>query len=306
MAATAETLAGLAARIARIEAGDPGGREPVGRLRLGPDEIDGALGGGLKRGALHAVTAANATGAAAATGFAAALAGRAAEAASERGRAVLWIRQDMAARENGELWAPGLSALGLDPDRLVLLCARGLTGALKAAEAGLGCRALAAVVIEPFGAMTGFDRIAGRRLSLAAGRSGGLALVLRIVPPPGLPEGLLAADTRWLVAPLSSSWAAADAAVRETWDEPGWGRPLARAELVRNRLGSLGRWPLAWGFDDGAFRLAERVLAGVPAAPSRPDAGAGVAADPRARAAEPADRQGATAREGDGPVRRAG
>ncbi|WP_164919460.1 hypothetical protein, partial [Hansschlegelia zhihuaiae] len=272
MEAAAETLAALRAAVARIEAGGVDIRAAGRRIALGPSGPDVALGGGLRRGTLHAVTAASAAGAASVTGFAAALAGRA--AAGTR-RAALWIRLDMAARENGEIWGPGLGAAGLDPSRLVLVRAPDLASALKAAEVGLGSGALASVVIEPFGAMAGFDRVAGRRLALAAGRSGALALMLLLSAPPRaasgaasgparaspLPAGFSAAETRWRLAPLSSGWRASaeDEARRDPLEEgDGWGRPQALAELVRNRRGGLGRWPLAWGFDDGLFRLAER------------------------------------------------
>lgn len=295
MRAAAETLAALRAAVGRIEPGNAAAR-PGGRVALGPAEIDGTLGGGLKRGAFHAVTASDPSGAGAATGFAAALARRA--MAGTQGRA-LWIRQDMEGIENGEPWGPGLMEIGLDPTHLVIVRTRDLPGALKAAETALGCGALATVVIEPFGATPRFDGIAGRRLSLAAGRSGALGLLLRIAPPARapLPAGLLAAQTRWRIAPLSSTWAAAGEDNREAW-----GRPVARVELVRNRLGATGAWPLAWGFDDGAFRIAERRFglapAGVPAETAAPD--------PRARSAGPTDRPSAAEREEARPARRAG
>ncbi|QZN98788.1 DNA repair protein [Chenggangzhangella methanolivorans] len=249
------------------------------------------------------MAAASPAAAGAATGFVGALA---ALAAGTKG-AVLWIRQDMAARESGEIWAPGFATLGLDPARLVLLRAPDVAAALKAAEAGLSSAAVAAVVIEPFGAIQGFDRIAGRRLALAAGRSGALGVMLRLAPQPGAPAGLSAAETRWRLSPLSSAWGAAGAraaaARTEAWAEAleGWGRPLARAELTRNRFGGVGRWPLAWGFDDGLFRLAERRL-GALDPDVRRDAAA--AADPRDRAAGPADRPAAAP--GAGGLRRAG
>ena len=191
MGEAAETLAALRAAVARIEGceADARGR----RIPLGVDEIDVALGGGLRRGALHAVSAASPAAAGAATGFAGALA---ALAAGQKG-AVLWIRQDMAARENGELWAPGFSALGLDPRRLALVRAPDAVAALKAAEAGLASSALSAVVVEPFGAMKGFDGLAGRRLALAAGRSGALGLLLRLASSMPAPAGFFAAETRW-------------------------------------------------------------------------------------------------------------
>lgn len=295
MGAAAETLAALRAEVGRIEPGYAAAR-PAGRIAFGPDEVDAALGGGLKRGAFHAVTASGPSGAGAATGFAAALARR--SMAGARGRA-LWIRQDMADRESGEPWGPGLMEIGLDPEDLVVVRTRDLQGALKAAEAALGCGALAAVVIEPFGAMSRFDGVAGRRLSLAAGRSGALGLLLRIAPPSRaqLPTGLVAAQTRWRIAPLSSTWAAAGEDNRDAW-----GRPVARVDLVRNRLGATGGWPLAWGFDDGLFRMAERRFGLTPASERDKIA----APHPRARAAEPADRPGAAEREEARPARSAG
>lgn len=300
MGEAAETLAALRAAVARIEGCGAGASGP--RLTLGVGEIDAALGGGLRRGALHAVSAASPAAAGAATGFAGVLA---ALAAGTRG-AVLWIRQDMAARESGEIWAPGAAALGLDARRLILLQAPNPGAALKAAEAGLSSPALAAVVIEPFGAIQVFDRVAGRRLALAAGRTGVLAILLRLPPQPGAPAGLSAAETRWRVAPLSSAWGAAEAPLAmspEAWEEAldGWGRPLARVELLRNRLGAVGRWPLAWGFDDGLFRLAERRLGALDPAVRRDGA---AAADSFDRAARPADRPAAA--QGAERLRRAG
>lgn len=300
MGEAAETLAALRAAVARIEGCGTSGRgRPVA---LGVEAIDRALGGGLRRGALHVVSAASPAAAGAATGFAGALAARSADKTG----AVLWIRQDMAARESGEIWGPGLASLGLDPRRLALIRAPDTGALLKAAEAALASPALATVVIEPFGAIQGFDLVAGRRLSLAAGRSGVLGLMLRLSPQPGAPAGLFAAETRWRLSPLSSAFGPAEAGTTagEDWDaafSDGWGRPLARAELVRNRLGEGGRWPLAWGFDDGRFRLAERSFRALEPA-ARADL-ARAPADPGGRAAEPADRPGAA--EGAG-LRRAG
>lgn len=300
MGEAAETLAALRAAVARIEGCGAGARAP--RITLGVGEIDAVLGGGLRRGALHAVSAASPSAAGAATGFAGALA---ALAAGQKG-AVLWIRQDMSAQESGEIWAPGAAALGLDARRLILLQAPNPAAALKAAEAGLLSPALAAVVIEPFGAIQALDRVAGRRLALAARGSGALAVLLRLSPQPSAPAGLSAAETRWRVAPLSSAWGATEASRLmgpDAWEEAldGWGRPLARVDLLRNRLGAVGRWPLAWGFYDGLFRLAERRLGALdPAvrrdAPAAPDFGD--------RAAGLADRPAAA--QGAGRLRRAG
>ncbi|MFC7051083.1 ImuA family protein [Hansschlegelia quercus] len=282
MALAAETLDGLRAAVSRIEAEAAGQKRRTGRVAFGISAVDEVLGGGLRRGALHAVAAASAAGVGAATGFAAALAGLAAGT----GRTVLWVRQDMAGVEHGEPWAPGLSEIGLDPGRIVFVRATDAEAALKAAETALSCRGLAAVLIEPYGALGRFDRVAGRRLALAAGRSGALALMLRFEARGQMPAGLVAAETRWRIAPLAS-------AAREV----DWGGPRALVELARNRLGALGRWPLGFSGDERAFRL----LAGDGAGVSSRDAWS---PNPGDRAAEPRDRQDQAA--GTVPLRRAG
>src|SRR6266704_2182360 len=79
--------------------------------------LDGALGGGLPCGMLHEVAAAREAEMAAATGFALALAGRLGR------RPVLWISEDMALKESGAPYGPGLDDLGLSPERLVTVAA---------------------------------------------------------------------------------------------------------------------------------------------------------------------------------------
>lgn len=143
--------------------------------------IDAVLpGGGLARGALHEVFAADAG---AATGFAALLAGRA-------GGPVLWVAPAMAEKP----YPPGLAAFGLDSADL--LVAQALPADLLwTVEEALRCPALAAVIF--LGAAPGLA--AARRLQLAAEAGGTLGLLLRpdaALPPPG------PAHTRWRVAAL--------------------------------------------------------------------------------------------------------
>jgi protein ImuA len=282
MALAAETLDELRAAVGRIEAEAAGQKRRTKRVAFGIGAVDEVLGGGLRRGALHAVAAASSAGVGAATGFAAALAALAAG----KGRTVLWIRQDMAGVEHGEPWAPGLSEIGLDPGRIVFVRATDTEAALKAAEMALSCRGLAAVLIEPYGALARFDRVAGRRLALAAGRSGALALMLRFETTGQMPAGLVAAETRWRIAPLASSAREVD-----------WGGPRALVELTRNRLGALGRWPLGFSDDDRAFRLLQHGGAGLEARDVRPPHHGDRAAEPRDR---PDQAAGAI------PLRRAG
>lgn len=209
---------------------------PLGvRVGLGVPRLDGALAGGLMRGGLHEVFAAP-SHEAAATAFVAALAVR-------LGGPILWIRQDYAGLECGELAATGLVELGLDPSRLLLVRVPDAAGALKAASDALSCAALGAAVIELMGAPKLLDLVAYRRLALAAAESGVTALLLRLAASP---SGIGGAETRWLVRAAPSD------------DGPTWGQSVLDVDLQRNRHGPAGQWLIAWRCDDGVFRPADR------------------------------------------------
>jgi protein ImuA len=183
-----------------------------------------------------------------------------------RGRPWLWVRQDLAGRETGEPYGPGLAAFGLDPAALVLVAASDVRESLRAAEEGLRCRALAGVLLEPWGEAKALDLTAMRRLSLAAEASGVTLLILRSgthdareAPGPG------GALTRWRIA------AAPSAPQPVVGGLPGLGPPAFAATLLLNRqagrLGDGGRWTLEWSPDEHLFH--EHRLA-APAAPPRP------------------------------------
>src|SRR5258708_3688862 len=80
----------------------------------GHEDADQVLRGGLLPGLLHEVFAGDMS--AAASGFAAGLAQRV------RGKKrLLWIRQDYAALEHGEICPTGLADLGIDPSTAQIL-----------------------------------------------------------------------------------------------------------------------------------------------------------------------------------------
>ncbi len=201
---------------------------------------------GLTRGALHDVTPAGAPDMAAATGFALGMAGRLLAAAGRRGL-WLWVRADMAGREAGEPYGPGLAALGLDPGRLVMVTAGDTADVLRAAEEGLAARAFAAVLIEPFGDDRRLDLTACRRLSLIADGSRATGILLRT----GGLSGPTSAVTRWSVTAAPS---------RTRGRHPG--NPLFSAELLRNRLGATGAWMMEWRSDEQSFRAPDPARAG--------------------------------------------
>jgi protein ImuA len=209
--------------------------EAAGLLPFGLAAIDEALGGGLARAALHEIDAANESELAAATGFVLGLAARAAPA-----RAILWVAEEMAQRENGVPYGPGLDEVGLSPDAVVLVNAAHPRDVLWAMEEALHCRAVGAVVGE-IRKPNAVDDVASRRLSLAATHAQRPALLLRAQPliHPA------AAATRWIVGA---------APTEKTLSGPG--PPAFAVRLARNRHGRLGSWTLEWNRAEHRFELA--------------------------------------------------
>lgn len=207
------------------------GLEDAGALPFGIAGIDGILGGGLARGALHEIAAPGEAQLAAVTGFAL---GLAALASQDTGGNLIWIAEDMALAESGAPYGPGLDGFGLAAERLLTVAAAHRRDLLWAMEEALRCRAVAAVIGEVRGGA--IDNVAVRRLSLAAAESGALALLLRATPP----KDASTAATRWLVGAAPSGKATASFV----------------AQLVRNRRGPAGSWILTWSDSDERFQLA--------------------------------------------------
>jgi protein ImuA len=239
---------------------------------LGHAGADQALGGGLRRGALHEVRSTEPAAPLPACGFALGMTARL-TGAGARAAHWLWVRQDFCSLETGSPYGPGLAAYGLDPSRLILVTVADAADALRAAEEGLRCPALGVVLVEPWGDPRTLDLTATRRLALAAESSGVTAVLLR----PGAREGPGGAATRWMVGPAPSLPTPAR----------GVGRPAFTATLARSRqsgadamsaparaedpktdpdgaeAGREGdRWIMEWNPDEHAFRDARRDGAG--------------------------------------------
>jgi protein ImuA len=221
----------LRARLARLDHGERTCR-PI--LPLGLAAVDRVLpGGGLARGCLHELY--GAPDRASAAGFAAALLGR----LSADGH-VVWIGA------RGDLFAPGLSAQGLPPERLIVVRTAARDARLWALEEALRSPGLAAVLAE-------VDRLTltqSRRLQLAAEAKGVTAFLLRPMAACAAPSAApTAAMTRWRIAALPDPTASR------------WGPPRWQVELLRCRGGRTGAWAIAWregGFHEitGALALA--------------------------------------------------
>jgi protein ImuA len=223
-------IAELRGRLARYDLAP--GRAGV---PLGAPEVDAVLGGGLKPGALHEVFARGWGG----CGFALLLALRLAAALS---RPLFWVRSDYAALEYGGFSLPGIAALappgfmsGFD---LVMVRARHAADALAAAADILACPHIGCLLLEMEGNPRILDLTASRRLNLAAETSGAGLVLLR----EGGSEEPSAAHTRWLARAAPSHP-----------DDDDWGAPRFDVELVRHRLGGLGKFLMEWDSNNGAF-----------------------------------------------------
>lgn len=202
---------------AQLQALQPRARHGV--LSFGDARVDACFpAGGLPLGALHEIAADGIEAETGAVGgaFAACLLAR-------LPGPLVWITPQ------ADLYAPGLTACGLDPGRLTLVQARDDEETLAAMETVLREGAAGGVVAEA----GRLGRIPSRRLQLACLKHGGTGFVLRRWPygrKQVAPEET-AAVTRWRIAPAPSA-----AAHREP------GAPRWRVELEYARGGLEGAW----------------------------------------------------------------
>ncbi len=196
-------------------------------IPFGLSALDGHLGGGLARAALHEVAGGGPEieHAAAAGLFVAGLCAR-----LNRAGQILWVLQ------RRDLFAPALAGVGLHPDRVIYAEAGRPNAVLRALEDALHHRGLAGVVGELSGTLT---LTASRRLQLASEAAGIPVFLLRRSrrhddPALAAPS---AAATRWKVVPVPSAPPLPYAA-----DIPGLGRARWRLDLVRCRGGEPGSW----------------------------------------------------------------
>ena len=241
----------LKARLAGLSV--EGRRDGSARFQLGMQAADEHLDPGLCAFSLHDIHAETGADAAAANAFALGLAMRAAH-----GRPIVWILQEMAAREAGQIFGPGLHELGLDPATMLLVRVKSTTALLAAGEDALRCAAAGAVLISGWGETHVMNLTASRRLSIAAQDNRTTALMIRIAARPA-PS---AAATRWSVRSVLSEGLEAGAP----------GRPAFAADLLRSRSGARPRrWIMEWDREALSFvRPAPLSVGVVPLSAHRP------------------------------------
>lgn len=224
-------------RLARLRAElSAGGSPAISVMPLGHPVLDAYLpGGGLVLGPPHEIVPADPGDAIAALAFALALCGR--RLAEAPGEAMI------AAAGHPLPYGHGLTSLGLDPGRLLLLEAGGDGEVFRALEAALHANCLSALI----GLVgDGMPLKAGRRLQLAAeAGEPPLLLILRRAGP-GLPNG---AATRWCIA----------AAPAGTDRFGGLHAPRWRVRLERCRNGRGGSWLVEWDSAANRLHLPERL-----------------------------------------------
>jgi len=239
----------LREQVRRLERAHSAARAGQAAVPLGVPAIDALLpDGGLLTGALHEIEAGPAPSGrvaahdGAALGFAAYLLGRFGSGT------LLWCRRPSGAFD-APPYAPALSAW-FDPARLLQVTARRDEDLFWAMEEGLRCPGIAAVLGETRAA----DPTAGRRLSLAAEKSGVPVLLLRSQPAPTQSV----CTTRWRVASAPSH------------STPGLsdvGGPRWRLSLRRNRFGApsvaeIPTWLVEWNDETHCLSLVPQALHG--------------------------------------------
>ena len=226
-----------------LSVADPAGA--AGLFGFGDGVVDARLGGGLAVAALHELYESAEGDAAATLGLALLLARR-----NRRPGPIVWLGEDRA-RRDGRLYGLGLSELGVDPDRLLVVDAPDGLGMLRAAAEAVACHGVAAVIIAATGKAGRLDLTATRRLALAAARTGVTTLLLRS----GQPQPSAAAS-RWAVAAGPSTVLAAEAPF-EDLGAPAPGLPVFGLTLLRHRGGIAGfSCQLEWDRDRNAFGAA--------------------------------------------------
>ena len=248
--AAASVPAVLREKVRRLERANSAQRRGrAASVKLGIPAIDALLPeGGLLTGALHEIEAGPGPSGrvaphdGAAMGFAAHLLGRFGPGT------ILWCRH-ASGPSDATPYAPALSSW-FDPARLLMVMSRRDEDLFWAMEEGLRCPGIAAVLGETRAA----DPTAGRRLSLAAEKSGVPALLLRAQPGP--PQSVCATRWRIISAPSASTPGLTDV-----------GAARWRVELRRNRFGTpsadeIPSWLLEWNDETHCLAVVPQALHG--------------------------------------------
>ena len=233
-------LLAVKAKLRALEGANP--RTSFGAVPFGDPEVDACLPtGGLALGRWHEIVSekADAERLSVATGFAASRL-----ACMPSKGAIVW------ALAHADLYAPGLSAFGLDPGRILFVQVKSDAEALAVMEDALRTKGLAAVV----GEVSMVDLVAGKRLQLACEHWGAPGFVLRRqrrATSHTKDMDVSAAATRWRIAPAPGD---ATDIVRSL------GAPRWRVALDKCRNGRTGAWIMESAHATGHVRVVSRLV----------------------------------------------
>jgi protein ImuA len=244
-------LAALRRQIARAASFSARSEETVS---CGIEEVDAALHGGLARGALHEIAAADHRSIPAALGFLLALTiGSQRSEPGNQNRVRIQRDSDFrvpssnfrilwpiakTAQAFGAPYPPGLKFFGLEPSRIVFVRCANARECLWAIEEGLRLGGIAAVIGARAKTM---DLTASRRLQLAAEQANIPVFLLRSYND----HAPSAAVTRWRVSPAPAAR-----------DRFGFTKNACfRVALEYARRGKTGEWVMEWNSDAHSLRL---------------------------------------------------
>lgn len=226
-------------------------------LALGMAEIDDHLpAGGLLLDAIHEIIPENFTARAAAYGFLVALLSR---LMAQKSGLVVFCDFQRDTSDRMLPFAPGLTALGLDPARLIYVRPRHEKEFFWALEEALSCSQLMAV-IGIMGQESLYDFTESKRLNLRAKSQGKPLFLMR----PAGSGGASASATRWQVSPSKSP-----ANSRLNFPLPEFGAPSWRLDLLRAKGASPKRWEVGWNHETLCFHMASSLARRTPVAPDR-------------------------------------
>ncbi len=211
-------------------------------VSLGLWEIDAAFSTEALPAGLHQIAGARPDDGSAALIFP--LAVVTARARLGAGAQFLLIQETDARREAGDLFGPGMEALGLPASEALFVRVRDGPEALRVADEAVRGRATPTVVVELRRGQNLADLALTRRFNVAARRAG---LFMFLITSDL--SGTSAAATRWRIA------AAPSRGVRRRI-----GPPAFHFDLVRNRHGRTGRWLVEWSARERSFLSARPVV----------------------------------------------
>ena len=174
-------------------------------------------------GTLHEFISDEPADAASTSGFMTALIGK----FIKTGGLCLWISSER------KIFPATLKQFGVEPDRVIFICAPKPKEALWIAEEAMKCEALTAVV----GEIKEMSFTVSRRFQLAVERSGVTGFIHRYRP---LAENAVACTARWRITPLPS----------QTDDGlPGMGHSCWNVQLLKVKNGMPDSWQVSWRGD---------------------------------------------------------